>query len=94
MNRLRPPPKPHLDDRDARATMYYMKTLSVRIPDKLRADLLEISSRQSVSVSDLVRESIRRYVAIERFRALRKRTLPFAEAQGLLTDEDVFRAIS
>ena len=45
-------------------------------------------------VSDLVRESIRRYVAIERFRALRKRTLPFAEAQGLLTDEDVFRAIS
>jgi len=74
--------------------MYYMNALTVRIPDKLRADLLEISSRQSVPVSDLVRESIRRYVAIERFRALRKRTLPFAEAQGLLTDEDVFRAIS
>ena len=76
--------------------MYYMNmnTLTVRIPDELRADLQEISSRQSVPVSDLVRESIRRYVAIERFRALRKRTLPFAEAQGLLTDEDVFRAIS
>ena len=76
--------------------MYYMNmnTLTVRIPDELRADLLEISSRQSVPVSDLVRESIRRYVAIEQFRALRKRTLPFAEAQGLLTDEDVFRAIS
>ena len=76
--------------------MYHMNmnTLTVRIPDELRADLQEISSRQSVPVSDLVRESIRRYVAIERFRALRKRTLPFAEAQGLLTDEDVFRAIS
>ena len=74
--------------------MYHMNTLTVRIPDKLRADLLEISSRQSVPVSDLVRESIRRYVAVERFRSLRKRTLPFAEAQGLLTDEDVFRAIS
>jgi predicted transcriptional regulator len=71
-----------------------MNTLTIRIPDELRADLQEISSRQSVPVSDLVRESIRRYVAIERFRALRKRTLPFAEAQGLLTDEDVFRAIS
>ena len=57
-----------------------MNTLTVRIPDELRADLQEISSRQSVPVSDLVRESIRRYVAIERFRALRKRTLPFAEA--------------
>jgi predicted transcriptional regulator len=76
--------------------MYYMNmnTLTVRIPEELRADLQEISSRQSVPVSDLVRESIRRYVAIERFRALRKRTLPFAEAQGILTDEDVFRAIS
>jgi predicted transcriptional regulator len=74
--------------------MYYMNTLTIRIPEELRADLLEISSRQSVPVSDLVRESIRRYVAIERFRALRKRTLPFAEAQGLLTDEDVFRNTS
>ena len=74
--------------------MSYMNTLTIRIPDELRADLQEISSRQSVPVSDLVRESIRRYVTIERFRALRKRTLPFAEAQGLLTDEDVYRAIS
>ena len=76
--------------------MYYMNmnTLTVRIPEELRADLQEISSRQSLPVSDLVRESIRRYVAVERFRLLRKRTLPFAEAQGLLTDEDVFRAIS
>ena len=74
--------------------MSYMNTLTVRIPDELRSDLQEISGRRSVPISDLVRESIRRYVAIERFRSLRKRTLPFAEAQGLLTDEDVFRAIS
>ncbi len=76
--------------------MYYMNknTLSVRIPDELKADLQEISSREHVPVSDLVRESIRRYVVVERFKSLRKRTLPFAEAQGLLTDEDVFRAIS
>ncbi len=76
------------------ATMCYMNTLTIRVPDQLRAELQEISSRQHVPMSDLVRESIRRYVAVERFRALRKRTLPFAEAQGLLTDEDVFRAIS
>jgi predicted transcriptional regulator len=70
--------------------MYYMYTLTIRIPDELWADLQEISSRKSVPVSDLVRESIRRYVAVEQFRSLRRRTLPFAEAQGLLTDKDVF----
>jgi hypothetical protein len=43
--------------------------------------------------SDLVRESIRRYAAVYRFRQLRKRVLPFAEAQGLLTDEDVFESL-
>jgi predicted transcriptional regulator len=74
--------------------MSYMNTITIRIPDDLRADLQEISDLQSVPLSDLVRESIRRYVAVERFRLLRKRTLPFAEAQGLLTDEDVFRTIS
>jgi len=41
-----------------------------------------------------VRDSVRRYVAIERFRALCRKVLPFAEAQGFLTDEDVFKAMS
>ena len=54
----------------------------------------KIGREQNKPVSDIVRESIRRYVAVEKFRALRKKVLPFAEAQGFLTDEDVFRAIS
>ena len=45
-------------------------------------------------VSDVVRTAIRRYLAIERFRSLRAKVLPFAEAQGFLTDEDVFKALS
>lgn len=71
-----------------------MNTLTVRIPTDLRSELRDISQEQRKPVSDLVRESIRRYVAIERFRALRKKALPFAEAQGFITDEDVFKAIS
>ena len=71
-----------------------MNTLTIRIPDKLRADLKRISRQQDKPVSDLVRDSMRRYVAIEKFRTLRKKVLPFAEAQGFLTDEDVFKAMS
>lgn len=52
-----------------------------------------LSEEHSKPVSDIVRESIRRYVAVEMFRALRKKVLPFAEAQGFLTDEDVFKTI-
>lgn len=74
--------------------MNTMNTLTIRIPDKLRADLKKISREQKKPVSDVVRDSVRRYVAIEKFRALRKKVLPFAEAQGFVTDEDVFKAIS
>ena len=71
-----------------------MNTLTIRLPDELRADLQKLSQEQNKPVSDLVRESLRRYVAVEKFRSIRKMVLPFAEAQGFLTDEDVFKALS
>jgi predicted transcriptional regulator len=71
-----------------------MNTLTIRLPEDLKDDLQKLSEEQSKPVSDIVRESIRRYVAVEKFRSLRRKVLPFAEAQGFLTDEDVFKAIS
>ena len=71
-----------------------MNTLTIRIPDELRADLQKLSQAQNKPVIDVVRESIRRYVAVEKFRTIRQKVLPFAEARGLLTDEDIFKVIS
>lgn len=71
-----------------------MTTLTIRLPDALKKELDQISHDENKAVSDIVRESLRRYVAIEKFRSVRKKILPFAEAQGLLTDEDVFKALS
>jgi predicted transcriptional regulator len=79
--------------------MYYTgasmnQTITIRIPESMREELLEISKDQDKPVSDLVRESLRKYIAVQRFRKLRNMVLPFAEAQGILTDEDVFNQIS
>ena len=71
-----------------------MTTLTIRLPDSLKKDLDKISRTENKAVSDLVRESLRRYVAIEKFRAVRKKILPFAESQGLLTDDDVIKALT
>ena len=70
------------------------QTLTIRIPDDLREGLQELSRNENKPVSDIVRESLKRYLAINRFRQLRNMTLPFAEAQGILSDEDVFSMIS
>ena len=69
------------------------KPISVRLPKDLRKLLDDISASEDLPVSDLVRESIQRYVSLYRFRQLRKKVLPFAEAQGLLTDEDVLKGL-
>jgi predicted transcriptional regulator len=71
-----------------------MTTLTIRLPDQLRNDLTRLSQEEHKAVSDIVRDSLRRHVAIRKFRGLRRRILPFAESQGLLTDEDVFQALS
>lgn len=71
-----------------------MSRLTVRIPDDLKKRLQEFCDEQDRPASEVIRDSLRRYLAIERFQALRRKTLPFAEAQGLLTDGDVFRVIS
>ncbi len=67
------------------------RPITVRLPEDLRKVLEGISKSENKPVSDVVRESIRKYVSVYRFRKLRNQVLPFAEAQGLLTDEDIFK---
>lgn len=69
-------------------------TLTIRI-DKELDQLLEESSKQSGrSKSELVRQALKRQLSIESFQELRKQLLPYGEAQGWLTDEDVFHEVS
>lgn len=90
------PERPQLgvDFPDACTTMWCMSNLTVRIPDKLRKELKQLCRRQQRPVSDLVRESLRRYLAQEQLRRIREKLRPYAEARGFLTDEDVFKAVS
>jgi predicted transcriptional regulator len=71
-----------------------MTTLTIRLDPELTASLERLARATGKTKSEIAREALAREVAIAEFRELRRRTLPFAEAQGLLTDEDVFRAVS
>ena len=62
-------------------------------PD-LERDLDALVAATGRSRSDLIRDAVRRRVAVMRFEEARRHVLPFAEAQGYLTDEDVFRAVT
>ena len=71
-----------------------MATLTIRIDKQLENDLERIASTQHRTKSDLAREMLRKRVAVERFRELRRRALPLAEAAGYISDEDVFNDVS
>lgn len=69
-------------------------TISIRIDSELDNLLTSVAKRSGRAKSELVREALRRQLAVESFQQLRNTILPFAEAQGLLTDEDAWREIS
>lgn len=68
--------------------------ITVRLPKNLKQELEDIASEENVPVSDLMRDSLNHFLDVRRFRLLRKKVLPFAEAQNLLTDEEIFKTIS
>lgn len=69
-------------------------TLTIRL-DKDLDDLLTKASRRSGrNRSQVAREALRRQLRISQFEALRQKMMPFAEARGYLTDEDVFDEVS
>jgi predicted transcriptional regulator len=76
--------------------MYYMKTntLTIRLDKDLDDLLTKASKRSGKNKSEIAREALRRQLRLERFEELRKRVMPFAEARGYLTDEDIFSQIS
>lgn len=69
-------------------------TITIRLPETLERELEMVAKAEKTSRSSIVRDAVVRYLAVRRFRQLRKKVLPFAEAQGLLTDEDIFKTLS
>ena len=69
--------------------MSISKLINVRVPVDLQKELLELSRREHVPVSDLVRDSLREFLAVRKFRRLSKDVRGYARKAGLVTDEDI-----
>ena len=69
-------------------------TLTIRLDRELERLLARVSKQTGQKRSDIVRDALRRELSLRRFEDVRRRTLPFAEARGYLTDEDVMRDVS
>jgi len=76
--------------------MYDMKTsaLTIRLDRQLERQLDRLAKQSGRSRSEIARDALRRQLTVLQFEQARRQVMPFAEARGYLTDEDVFKAIS
>jgi len=76
--------------------MYDMKSsaVTIRLEPALQKLLDKVCKQSGRTRSDILREALKRQLSIVRFEQLRRRVLPFAEARGYLTDEDVNKVVS
>ncbi len=72
-----------------------MKTsITISVDEELERLLDQVSRKAGRTRSDVIREALKRQLSIQMFEQLRGEVMPFAEARGYLTDEDVFKDIS
>ncbi len=68
--------------------------LSVSLPKPLAAELSRLATKTGRTKSDIVKESVSQYLWEARFRAVQRRLSRRAKRSGMVTEDDVFRAIS
>jgi predicted transcriptional regulator len=75
--------------------MYHMKNVvTIRLDKDLEKMLDQVCRRSGRNRSTVIRDALRRQLSILMFERLRRQAMPFAEARGYLTDEDIFKEVS
>ena len=70
------------------------QTITIRLDDKLAEKLAHVADHTGRTKSDVIRDALRRQLAIAILDEVREELVPLAEKQGIYTDEDVFRLLS
>lgn len=70
-----------------------MSTLTIRLDERLEADLREVLACTGSRRADFVREALRRQLALAKLELLRKELAPYAQACAW-SEDDVLREVS
>jgi predicted DNA-binding protein len=68
--------------------------LSVSLSEKISSELNKLARTTGRTKSDIVKESINLYLWEARFRKLQRRVGTKAKKAGMVSEEDVFKAVS
>jgi len=69
--------------------MSVSKLINVRVSATLQKELQALSRSEHIPISDLVRDSLREFLAVRKFRKLSKDVKSYARKAGFVTDDDI-----
>ena len=70
------------------------KVLSVSLPEQISSALDKFAKATGRSKSDIVKESISQYLWEVRYREIRKKLSAKSKKAGIVTEDEVFKAVS
>ena len=68
--------------------------LSISLPENIASQLSEFAHETGRNKSDIVKESIAQFLWDAKFTAIRKKLAVKAKAHGVISEEDLFKAVS
>lgn len=68
--------------------------LSVSLPEQIAEELDKVAKRTGRNKSDIVKESLSLFLWEMKLKAVQKTLGPKAKRRGLVSEEDIFKAIS
>jgi len=71
-----------------------VQSITVTLPVEVQQALDEFTRKEGIPLDELVGEAVKEHLFLRQFRSLRARMTAKAQAQGVVTDEDVFRRVS
>ena len=73
----------------------FMKSVvSVNLPEKMSSELNKVAKDTGLSKAEIIKEALNVYLWELRFKKAQKRLTAKARLLGIVTDEDVFKAVS
>jgi Arc/MetJ-type ribon-helix-helix transcriptional regulator len=76
------------------SVLHMRETLTISLPKELRRGLEKMAKAEGVTSSEYVRRAIKADIFRRALRAARRELVPQARAQGIYTDDDVFKIVS
>ncbi len=70
------------------------EAVTISLSKELKERLDKLANSEKINRSDIVKEALKRYLAVNEFQKIRRQMIPKAESRGIFSDEDIYKIVS